>query len=68
MLYLNEAASKKMLTEFYTLNMIAIYYRKSPYKSAVTHRRQDCDNITTNHINFSLLTTKSYQLVYFLTD
>jgi len=49
-----------MLTEFYKLNMIAVYYRESPYKSAVTGRRQDCDNITSNHRNFSLLTTRSH--------
>jgi hypothetical protein len=55
---LNAAASKKkkkQLTEFYKLNMIAVYYRESPYKSAVTGRRQDFDNITSNHI-----TTRSH--------
>jgi len=60
MLYLNAAASKKLLTKFYKLNMMAVYYRESPYKSAVTGRGQECDNTTSNHRNFSLLTTRSH--------
>ena len=37
---------------------MAVYYTESPYKSAVTGRRYDCDNTTNNHRNFSLLTTR----------